>query len=76
MVAGLTDGLEDVELKPDGLLAQLYVLPATAVAPMEMGVPEHVLELVMVAAAGSAFTVMATELVLVQPVAVMVSVNV
>ena len=52
------------------------MLPATAVAPIEIGVPEQILELAMTAAAGSALTVMDTELKLLQPVAVMVSVNV
>ena len=43
---------------------------------MEREVPRQILELAIVAAAGNALTVMATELDLAHPVAVMISVNV
>ena len=45
-------------------------------APIEIEAPMQILLFAIVAAAGSGFTVMVTELVLVQPVAVMVSVRV
>ena len=67
--------MDEVEVKPDGLLAHEYVLPATAVAPRESDGPAHMVALGAVAAAGSE-TVIATELDLEHPVAVMVSVNV
>ena len=50
MVAGLTFGLADVDVKPDGLLTQEYVKPAElaapklADAPLQMLVAEPALE--------------------------------
>ena len=41
-----------MELNPDGLLAQEYVLPATDAAPMEIEAPLQILVLAIVAAAG------------------------
>ena len=76
MVAGLTDGFDDVELNPEGLLAQVYVLPATDAAPMEIEAPLQILELAMTAAAGRELMVTVTEFDFAHPVAVMVSVSV
>ena len=42
VIVGLTDGLEEVELKPDGLDAQVYVCPETDAAPMDALPPEHI----------------------------------
>ena len=62
MVArGPTNGLDEVDEKPAGLLAHEYVLPATAVAPIEIDGPAHIVAFGAVAAAGVG-TVMVTEL--------------
>ena len=76
VVTGETDGLDEVELNPDGVLAQAYVLPATAVAPMDTDAPLQILVLDATAAAGKAYIVTVTGFDLVQPVAVIVSVRV
>ena len=52
------------------------MLPATAVAPMEMEAPMHILALAATAAAGRGFTLIVTEFDFVQPVAVVISVRV
>ena len=65
-----------MELNPEGVLAQLYVLPATAVAPMEVEAPLQILVLEITDAAGSGLMVTVTEFDLLHPVAVMVSVRV
>ena len=70
---GFTVLFELVELNPDAEPDQEYVLPVTAAAPMVADSPAQIVELVPALAAGSAFTVTKTELLLVQPVAVMVS---
>jgi hypothetical protein len=43
------------------------VLPATVLAPIDKAVPVHMVELVIVAAAGAGFNVIINELVFVQP---------
>jgi hypothetical protein len=64
---GDTVGFEDAEVKPTGLLIHEYVLPVTAVAPIAMDVPVQILELDIVAATGSGFTVILTVLDFIQP---------
>ena len=76
MEAGFTEGFDEDELNPEGELDHEYVLPVTAAAPIEIELPEQMLVLEITAAAGNALTVMVTELDLVQPVAVTVSVSV
>ena len=52
------------------------MLPAIDAAPIDIEAPLQILVLAITAAAGNGLTVMTTELRLVQPVAVMVSINV
>ena len=73
---GETEGFAAVELKPDTELAQEYVLPATAVAPMEMVEPEQMAVLEITEAVGNGLTVMVAESVLLHPVEVFVSVRI
>ena len=76
MVAGLTDGFEEVDVNPDGLLVHEYVLPLTEVAPMAIDAPEQMAVLAIIEAAGKALTVTVTGFDFVQPVAVIVSARV
>ena len=75
VTVGETLGLLPVDVNPDGLLVQLYVLPETDAAPMETELPEHIVLAEPVEAAGSGFTVTFTESEFEQPVAVIVSVS-
>ena len=76
MVAvGLTLGFEAVELNPDGLDVQLYVLPLTEAAPIVVLAPLQIAPLLPTLAVGNGFTVITTLFVLLQPVAVIVSVT-
>jgi hypothetical protein len=63
---GVTVGLALVEVNPVGLLVQLYVLPDTAVPPMDAEEPFVMVWPVPAFAAGKAFTPMATLFVAVQ----------
>ena len=63
-------------MNPLGLDVHEYVFPDTAVAPMEVELPEQILVLVPAVALGNGLTVMVTLLVLVHPVAVTVSTKV
>ena len=56
VTVGLTDGLELVELKPDGALDQEYVSPETVASPIEMGVPGQMAVLAIMDAPGNGFT--------------------
>ena len=76
VVVGLTEGLLAVELKPDGLDDHEYVCPTVDAAPMVALPPLHIAVLLPALAVGIGFTVTVTELDLVQPVAVIVSVKV
>lgn len=76
VVVGLTDGLDTVELKPDGFDVQLYVSPVTETEPICWLLPEQRLWLLPTFAVGCGFTVIITEFDLVHPVAVIVSVSV
>ena len=67
--AGFTEGLDEVEVNPDGLLVQLYLLPETGAAPIEMGEPAHIVVLAIVLAAGSGLTLMVTDPVWLHPFA-------
>ena len=73
---GLTVGLDEFELYPEGILAHEYVSPLTALAPIVADEPEHIVCAVPVAAAGSELTVTFTELLFEQPVDVTFSVTV
>ena len=64
---GLTDGFDEVEIKPVGLLVHEQVLPATEEAPIETEEPLQIVSVPMTAAAGKRFTVTKTELDLTQP---------
>ena len=76
VVVGVTDGLLAVEVKPLGLLTQLYVSPVTGDAPT-VAVPPLVMDWLLPAFAdGTGFTVITTLWLFVQPPAVIVSVNV
>ena len=76
VTVGLTVGSASVEVKPVGLETQLYVSPPTAVAPICVGVPAHIVAGLPALAVGNGFTVNVTLFVFVQEVAVIVSVNV
>ena len=65
-----------MEVKPAGELIQEYVLPAAEAAPIEMLEPVQISALDITEAEGKGLTVMVTELDLLQPVAVIVSVSV
>jgi hypothetical protein len=67
VVEGETVGLEDVEVNPAGELVHEYVLPATAVAPIDNDVPLHIVVLEIVVADGKGFTVIVTEFDFTQP---------
>ena len=71
----LTEGFELEEVNPPGLLVQLYVCPATAVAPTVVDDPLQMVDTEPTPGVGRGFTVTLTESVLEQPVAVIVSVN-
>ena len=60
VIVGLTLGFETVEVNPDGLLTQLYVFPATAVAPIDALLPMQIEVLLPVFAEGKGFVVMIT----------------
>ena len=74
--AGVTDGFDEVEEKPDGELVQEYVWPAVDAAPIEIELPRQIAVLAITEAEGKVFTVTVTGFEFVQPVAVMVSVRV
>ena len=74
-VDGETDGFEMVELNPEGELDHEYVLPVTAAPPIEIEELAQIAEFAITDAAGKGFTVITTELVLLQPVEFIVSVN-
>ena len=76
VTSGVTVGLANAETNPAGLETQLYVLPETAVAPMLVLLPKQIALSLPVDAVGNGFTVTIMLLLLVQPVAVMVSVKV
>lgn len=76
VTVGETDGLETEEVKPAGLEVQLYVLPVNAAAPTVIELPLQSAALLPAFAAGNGLTVMTTVLLLIQPVAVTVSVSV
>lgn len=63
-------------MNPEGLDVQLYVLPATAAAPIVVDDPAHILWLAPVFAGGMVPTVTITLFVAEQPPAVSVSVSV
>ena len=54
--------MEEVDVYPDGTLTQEYVLPPTAVAPMDKDAPIQIAVLEITDAAGKALTVNVTEL--------------
>ena len=76
VTVGATVGLETFDVKPAGDEVHEYVLPAVAAPPMVVELPLQIVALVPAAAGGAGLTVMTTELVLLQPVAVMVCTNV
>ena len=76
VAVGLTDGFDDVEEKPDGFDAQLYVLPFTDAAPIVALLPEHIDWLVPALAPGNGLTVITTLLVFEHPEDVIFSVKV
>ena len=55
-------GLEEVEVKPDGTLTHEYVLPPTAVAPIDKEAPIQIAVFAITEAAGKVLTVTVTEL--------------
>lgn len=67
VIVGETFGLEEVELKPAGELIHVYVLFVTAVAPIEIEIPEQIAVSCIVAAAGEGLTFTTTESVLLHP---------
>ena len=73
---GFTVGFAIVELYPDGFELQLYVLPATADAPIWVVPPKQIARSLPATAAGNGFTVTVTLLLFTQPVLVLVSVRV
>ena len=73
---GETVALETLEVNPEGFEVQLYVLPATAAAPIVVELPLQTDVLEPVAAAGSGFTATGSVLELLQPVDVIVCVSV
>ena len=76
VTTGLTDGFASVDVKPAGTELQLYVLPATAAAPITVLCPAQMILEVPATAAGNGLTVTTTLLLLAHPVAVIVSVTV
>ena len=66
---GFTEGFDNVELNPDGLLVQLYLLPETEAAPMLMAEPAHTVAFEIVLAVGRGFTLIVTEPVWLHPLA-------
>ena len=64
-----------MEVNPLGLLVQLYVFPTMDFAPMLVELPLQIELAEPVEADGNGFTVIFTLSVLLQPVAVIVSVN-
>ena len=76
VTVGATVGLAAVDVKPLGDDVQEYVVPVTAAAPMATEPPPVQMDwLAAVAAAGCGLTVITTAFVLLQPVAVTVSVT-
>ena len=74
---GVTVGLDTVELKPAGTELHEYVLPGIAFAPSMVELELKQIDLSAPAtAAGTELTVTTTLFVLVQPVAVVVSITV
>ena len=76
VAVGLTAGFAEVDVNPDGLLAQLYVWPPAGLAPIDTVSPLQMDALDPGLAAGIGFTVTTTRFVLVHPVAVIVSIRV
>ncbi len=76
VIVGLTVGLDKIEIKPAGLLIQLYVLPSIAAEPISVELPVQIALAIPALAKGRGLTVTITLLVLSQPVAVIVSVKV
>ena len=75
VVVGVTVGLEATDTKPAGIEVQLYVLPATGVAPIWVPALRQTLRFAPATAAGNGLTVTTTLWLLVQVVAVKVSVS-
>ena len=73
---GATVGLANAEVNPTGLETQPYVFPETAADPILVLLPKQIALSPPVVAVGNGFTVTVRLLLLVQPVAVMVSVTV
>mgnify|MGYP007065233381 CR=1 FL=1 len=57
VTTGLTDGFASVDVKPAGTELQLYVLPATAAAPITVLCPAQMILAVPATAAGNGLTV-------------------
>ena len=76
VTVGVTVGLANVEANPTGLETQLYVFPETAASPILVLFPKQIALSPPVVAVGNGFTVTVRLFLLVQPVAVMVSVRV
>ena len=75
VAVGLTDGFDEVEVKPDGELVHEYESPETDAAPIETEPPGQMAVLAMTDAAGNGFVVTLTELAFLHPVAVIISVR-
>ena len=75
VAVGLTLGFALVDVNPDGLDTQLYVEPLTDAAPMVVLDPLQMEALLPAFAVGNGFTVTTTLFILLQPVAVIVSVT-
>ena len=73
---GLTTGLEEVEVNPDGIELHLYEFPATDAAPSWVVEFRQMVLLAPATAAGNGFTVTTTLLLFEHPVAVIVSTSV
>ena len=70
---GETTGFEEVDVKPEGMLVHEYVFPLYGVSPSKTAAPAHMVEFDPAEATGNE---MVSECVVVQPVAVIVSVSV
>ena len=57
---GETTGFALVDVKPAGVDVQAYVLPATAAAPIDVGVPAQIVSGEPALAAGSGLTLTTT----------------
>jgi len=64
---GETEGLEEVEVKPEGKLIQEYLSPVTAVSPIKSEEPEQTKVFEITFTVGIALTVMVTESVAEHP---------